>query len=88
MQFLWKYIDDLIGKGLETKVVLELFWYSSLTLIPIALPLSVLLGSIMLVGGMAERSELTALNALGQPFLYMFRPLLIFALFMGCQLLV
>lgn len=83
MQFLWKYIDDLIGKGLETKVVLELLWYSSLTLIPIALPLSVLLASIMLVGGMAERSELTALNALGQPFLYMFKPLLIFALFIS-----
>ena len=83
MQFLWKYIDDLIGKGLETKVVLELLWYSSLTLIPIALPLSVLLASIMLVGGMAERSELTALNALGQPFLYMFRPLLIFAFFIS-----
>ena len=50
MQFLWKYIDDLIGKGLETKVVFELLWYSSLTLIPIALPLAVLLASIMLVG--------------------------------------
>ena len=83
MQFLWKYIDDLIGKGLETKVVFELLWYSSLTLIPIALPLAVLLASIMLVGGMAERSELTALNALGQPFLYIFKPLLIFAFFIS-----
>ena len=83
MQFLWKYIDDLIGKGLEIKVVLELLWYSTLTLIPIALPLAVLLASIMLVGGMAERSELTAMNALGQPFLYIFKPLLIFALFIS-----
>ena len=43
MQFLWKYIDDLIGKGLEFTIILELLWYSSITLIPIALPLAVVL---------------------------------------------
>ena len=79
MQFLWKYIDDLIGKGLDFSIIIELLWYSSVTLIPIALPLSVLLASIMLIGGMAERSEITALNALGQPFLYLFKPLIIFS---------
>lgn len=80
MQFLWKYIDDLIGKGLEFDIILELLWYSSITLIPIALPLSVLLASIMLIGGMAERSEITALNSLGKPFLYLFKPLITFSL--------
>ena len=79
MQFLWKYIDDLIGKGLDFSIIIELLWYSSITLIPIALPLSVLLASIMLIGGMAERSEITALNALGQPFIYLFKPLVIFS---------
>ena len=79
MQFLWKYIDDLIGKGLDFYIIIELLWYSSITLIPIALPLSILLASIMLIGGMAERSEITALNALGQPFLYLFKPLIIFS---------
>lgn len=80
MQFLWKYIDDLIGKGLEFDIILELLFYSSITLIPIALPLSVLLASIMLIGGMAERSEITALNSLGKPFLYLFKPLITFSL--------
>ena len=79
MQFLWKYIDDLIGKGLDFYIIIELLWYSSITLIPIALPLSILLASIMLIGGMDERSEITALNALGQPFLYLFKPLIIFS---------
>ena len=79
MQFLWKYIDDLIGKGLDFSIIIELLWYSSITLIPIALPLSVLLASIMMIGGMAERSEITALHALGQPFLYLFKPLFVFS---------
>ena len=79
MQFLWKYIDDLIGKGLDFSIIIELLWYSSITLIPIALPLSVLLASIMMVGGMAERSEITALNSIGQPFIYLFKPLFFFS---------
>ena len=44
MQFLWKYIDDLMGKGLEWAIIMELLWYSSITLIPMALPLAILLG--------------------------------------------
>ena len=80
MQFLWKYIDDLVGKGLESSIIIELLWYSSITLIPIALPLSILLASMMVMGGMAERSEITALNSLGQPFIYITKPLLLFSL--------
>ena len=80
MQFLWKYVDDLIGKGLEFNIILELLLYSTITLIPIALPLAVLLASMMLMGGLAEKSEVTAMNSLGQPFTYLITPLLAFSL--------
>ena len=83
MQFLWKYIDDLIGKGLEWYIIIELLWYSSITLIPIALPLAILLASMMLMGGLAERSEITAMSSLGQPFTYLITPLFIFSLLIG-----
>ena len=79
MQFLWKYIDDLIGKGLEWYIILELLWYSTITLVPIALPLSVLLASMMLTGNLSEKSELTALNSIGKPFIYIMNPLLLIA---------
>jgi len=79
MQFLWKYVDDLIGKGLEINVIIELLWYSTITLIPIALPLSILLASMMLIGGMSERLEITAINTLGQPFTYIIKPLFLFS---------
>ena len=80
MQFLWKYIDDLIGKGLEWYIILELLWYSTITLIPIALPLAILLASMMLTGNLSENSELTALNSLGKPFTYIISPLFLFTL--------
>ena len=80
MQFLWKYVDDLIGKGLEWSIIIELLWYSTITLIPLALPLAVLLASMMLTGKLAEKSEITAINSLGQPFTYIIAPLLLFSL--------
>ncbi|MBL31276.1 MAG: hypothetical protein CMP62_00920 [Flavobacteriales bacterium] len=80
MQFLWKYIDDLIGKGLEWNIIIELLWYSSITLIPIALPLAILLASMMLTGSLSENSELTAINSIGKPFTYIINPLLLFSL--------
>ena len=80
MQFLWKYIDDLIGKGLEWSIIIELLWYSTITLIPLALPLAVLLASMMLTGKLAEKSEITAINSLGQPFTYIITPLLLFSI--------
>ena len=83
MQFLWKYIDDLIGKGLDVHIIIELLWYSTITLIPLALPLAILLASMMLIGGMAERSEITAMNALGQPFIYLLTPLFGFCVLIG-----
>ena len=80
MQFLWKYIDDLIGKGLDFNIILELLWYSSITLIPIALPLATLLASMMLTGTLSEKSEITAINSIGQPFTYIIKPLFLFSL--------
>ncbi|MEE1337914.1 MAG: LptF/LptG family permease, partial [Muribaculaceae bacterium] len=50
MQFLWKYIDDMVGKGLDIAVIGELFFYAALTMVPLSLPLSILLASLMVFG--------------------------------------
>jgi lipopolysaccharide export system permease protein len=65
MQFLWKYIDDLVGKGLEWHVVMRLLIFASASLVPLALPLSILLSSIMTFGNMSEKYELVACKAAG-----------------------
>ena len=65
MQFLWKYIDDLAGKGLEWTIIAELILYASARLVPMALPLSILLSSIMTFGNMGENFELTAVKSAG-----------------------
>lgn len=65
MQFLWKYIDDLVGKGLSTGVLFELLIYASARLVPLALPLAVLLSSIMTYGTLGEHYELTAVKSAG-----------------------
>lgn len=65
MQFVWKYVDDMIGKGLEFKVVVELLFYASATFVPMALPIAVLFASIMTMGGFGEKYELIALKAGG-----------------------
>lgn len=75
MQFFWKYIDDLMGKGLEVSVILELLFYVSASLIPLALPLAILLSSIMTLGNLAENNELTALKASGLSLYRILRPL-------------
>ena len=63
MQFLWLYVDDLMGKGLEWTIILELLTYASANLVPLALPLSVLFASIMTFGSLGEKKELLALKA-------------------------
>lgn len=78
MQFLWKYVDDLMGKGLEISILLELLFYVSATLIPLALPLAVLFSSIMTFGNLAEKNELTALKSSGFSLFRIMRPMLIF----------
>lgn len=77
MQFFWKYIDDLMGKGLELTVILELLFYVSASLIPLALPLAILLSSIMTLGNLAENNELVALKAAGLSLYRILRPLII-----------
>ncbi|MFM7662469.1 MAG: LptF/LptG family permease, partial [Bacteroidota bacterium] len=75
MQFFWVYIDDLIGKGIEITVILELLFYVSASLIPLALPLSILLSSIMTIGNMAENNELNAFKSAGMSLFKILRPL-------------
>lgn len=77
MQFLWKYVEDMVGKGLDTVVLGELFFYSALYLIPMALPLAILLGSLMTFGNMGERLELLAIKASGVSLLKAMSPLII-----------
>ncbi len=79
MQFLWKHIDDLAGKGLEWSIILELLYYASATLVPMALPLAILLSSIMTVGTLAENLEVVAAKAAGIPLLRLLRPLMLMA---------
>ncbi len=77
MQFLWKYIDDLVGKGLSMDVIIELFFYAALTMVPLALPLAILLASLMVFGNLGERFELTAMKASGVSLIKSMRPLIV-----------
>jgi len=81
MQFLWKYVDDLIGKGLETQTLVELFFYASLTTFPLALPLAILLSSLMTFGNLGEQFELVALKSAGMSLWKIMTPLIIVAFF-------
>ena len=80
MQFLWKYIDDLVGKGLEWIVIAELMFYASASLVSLALPLSILISSIMTMGAMGEHYELVALRSAGISIRRVMHPLIIFSL--------
>lgn len=75
MQFLWRYVDDLVGKGLEMTVMGQFFFYSALTLVPAALPLAVLLASLITFGNFGERYELLAMKAAGISLIKIMRPL-------------
>lgn len=77
MQFLWRYIDELIGKGLESKTILEFLLYTSATLVPMALPLSILMSSLMTFGNLGENYELTAIKASGISLQKVMRPLIL-----------
>lgn len=78
MLFLFKYIDDLIGKGFEWYVILQLLWYASATNVAMALPLSMLLSSIMTFGNLGESYELVAIKAAGISLRKAMMPLIIF----------
>lgn len=78
MQFLWRYVEDLVGKGIDVFVLGELFSYAALMFIPLALPLAILLASLMTFGGMGENMELLAVKASGVSLLKAMRPLIVF----------
>jgi len=75
MQFLWRYVDDLIGKGLSMELLGKFFWYASITLVPTAMPLAILLSSLISFGNMGEDLELTAMKSAGIALRRMMAPL-------------
>ena len=84
MQFLWRYVDELVGKGLEINVLAQFFFYSGLTLVPASLPLAVLLAALITFGNFGERFELLAMKAAGISLLNIMRPLIVFIAFVCC----
>ena len=83
MQFLWLYVDDLMGKGLDWLIILELMLYASANWVPMALPLSVLLASIMTFGSLGEKNELIAMKAGGMSLFKIMRPLMMVVFFIA-----
>lgn len=83
MQFLWKYIDDLVGKGLQWNVIGELLFYASTTFVPLALPLAILLSSLMTFGNLGERYELVAIKSAGISLRTAMKPLIILSVFIS-----
>ncbi len=77
MQFLWKYIDDLIGKGLEFNIIAEFLLYTSASLVPLAMPLAVLLASLMTFGNLAENLELLAFKSSGISLVRIMAPVMV-----------
>ena len=77
MQFLWRYIDELIGKGLSMEILAQFFWYMVLMLVPQAMPLAILLSSLITFGNLGESSELTAIKAAGISLIQSFRSLIV-----------
>ena len=82
MQFLWRYVDDLIGKGLTLDVMAQFLWYMGLMLMPQAFPLAILLSSLITFGNLGESSELTAIKAAGISLMQTFRSLIVIAVLM------
>ena len=78
MQFMWRYVDELIGKGLTLDVLAHFFYYAGLTLIPMSLPLAILLASLITFGNLGERFELLSMKAAGIPLIRLLQPMIIF----------
>ncbi len=83
MQFLWLHLQDMVGKGLGFGVLTELFFYASLSMVPMALPLAVLLASLMTFGNLGESMELTALKAGGISLFRVMKPLIVLMVFVA-----
>ncbi len=86
MQFLWRYIDELVGKGLSGFMLLKIIFYAALSFIPMSLPLGILLASLMTLGNLGERLELLALKASGIRLYRIIRPIMLLVLAMACGL--
>ena len=84
MQFLWKYVDELVGKGLEISIVLELLFYASAGMVTLAAPLAVLLSSLMTFGSLGEQYELIAMKSAGVSINKLIFSLSFFAIFIAC----
>ena len=84
MQFLWRYVDDLIGKGLSLEVMAQFFWYMGLMLMPQAFPLAILLSSLIAFGNLGESSELTAIKSAGISLMQAMRSLIVIVLAIAC----
>lgn len=80
MQFLWKYVDDLVGKGLEWYIITELLFYASSTFVPLALPLAILLSSLMTFGNLGENYELVAMKSSGISLRRIMMPLIVLSI--------
>jgi len=83
LQFLWKYIDDLVGKGLEWHIIARLLFYASSTFVPLALPLAILLSSLMTFGNLGEHYELVSIKAAGISLRKAMKPLAILAVLLS-----
>ena len=83
MQFIWLYLDDMVGKGLDAWVFVKLFLFVSGRLVNMALPLAILMSSIMTMGALAENNELTAIKSAGVPLWRILRPLVVFHIFLS-----
>lgn len=83
MQFVWKYIDDLVGRGVEWYYIAELLFYTSATVVPMALPLAILLSSIMTFGTLGENYEMAAFKSSGLSLIRIMRPLIVFMLILA-----
>ena len=83
MQFVWKYVDDIMGKDIDFLVILELLFLTSANIIPMALPIAILFSSIMTMGNLAESNELTAMKSAGVSLFNVMRPMVVFVVFLA-----
>ena len=84
MQFMWRYVDELIGKGLTMDILARFFYYSGLTLMPMSLPMAILLASLITFGNFGERFELLSMKAAGIPLIRILQPVLRFTIALSC----
>lgn len=83
MQFTWRYVNELIGKGLSTEVLGKFFWYASLNLVPMSLPLAILLAALITFGNLGERLELLSMKAAGVSLVRILAPIFTFVVLLS-----